>query len=460
MARERSQRERCEVVVMWGEGNVLCAAHVRPEQGFRLGSGGGDGRGADYVVGDGLLDGSHSLVEDDGGFGQVHVPHGARAFASDAEGQWRAVRAGGSVPLHAGGCVRIQWGELLLVVRQVELEDPQLGPVMRLAAPVLRWLGASAALHGVVLGAMYFLPPQVSALSLDLEYQDELWADMELKANVLDDVEEQTPDWLEASEEAGGASGTPGPEGAAGDPEAPRGKKRAAVRGKQQPRVLSREQARAQAADAGILGVLGRAAASPISHPSGADFAQGYDLDNALGQLLGETPGTSFGFNGLGMRGTGRASGLPQGDVRVGALGTRGRGLDGPGGVGFGTTRARKRRGISPPRICATRSSCRAEVKGSLSKEAIRRVIHRNRQQVRFCYEQGLLRQPDMGGRLTVRFVISPDGSVQAAGTVSSDLKDARVAQCVAKKVSQWPFPKPEGGGVVVVTYPFVFATP
>ena len=37
-----------------------------------------------------------------------------------------------------------------------------------------------------------------------------------------------------------------------------------------------------------------------------------------------------------------------------------------------------------------------------------------------------------------------------------SDLPDKAVANCIAASVKLWVFPKPEGGGNVVVTYPFV----
>ena len=35
-------------------------------------------------------------------------------------------------------------------------------------------------------------------------------------------------------------------------------------------------------------------------------------------------------------------------------------------------------------------------------------------------------------------------------------LKDAAVGNCIAKAVRRWKFPKPRGGGSVIVSYPFV----
>ena len=37
-------------------------------------------------------------------------------------------------------------------------------------------------------------------------------------------------------------------------------------------------------------------------------------------------------------------------------------------------------------------------------------------------------------------------------------MNDANVEACVQKVMMSLKFPKPRGGGIVVVTYPFVFA--
>ena len=57
--------------------------------------------------------------------------------------------------------------------------------------------------------------------------------------------------------------------------------------------------------------------------------------------------------------------------------------------------------------------SGKADVRGSLSKEVIRRIIHRHINEVRFCYEQELNQRPDLQGRVSIKFIISPTG-VQA----------------------------------------------
>jgi hypothetical protein len=36
-------------------------------------------------------------------------------------------------------------------------------------------------------------------------------------------------------------------------------------------------------------------------------------------------------------------------------------------------------------------------------------------------------------------------------------MNNLRVESCVVQAVRRWPFPRPEGGGLVIVSYPFNF---
>ena len=99
--------------------------------------------------------------------------------------------------------------------------------------------------------------------------------------------------------------------------------------------------------------------------------------------------------------------------------------------------------------------SGRADVRGSLSKEVIRRVIRRHINEVKFCYEQELNARPDLEGRVTVRFIISPTGAVQTAMVQQTTLRNQRVESCITQAVRRWTFPAPDGGGIVIVNYPF-----
>ncbi len=99
-------------------------------------------------------------------------------------------------------------------------------------------------------------------------------------------------------------------------------------------------------------------------------------------------------------------------------------------------------------------------VLGSLSSDVVRGVIKANLARFRRCYEQALKLSPDLEGKLQVRFVVAPDGHVaQAAESSSPPFPSATVRECVLDTTRSLVFPKPAGGGVVVVVYPFVFKT-
>ena len=53
----------------------------------------------------------------------------------------------------------------------------------------------------------------------------------------------------------------------------------------------------------------------------------------------------------------------------------------------------------------------------------------------------------------------------QIEGVIQSEVKkstlaDPKVENCMLLKIRNWKFPKPPGGGIVDVTYPFVFQVP
>jgi hypothetical protein len=173
------------------------------------------------------------------------------------------------------------------------------------------------------------------------------------------------------------------------------------------------------------------------------------DSDSGAGALWGDSIGDSFGVGGLGLIGTAEG-----GAVGMGSMGSVGTGLGGGGtgeGVaGLGTIGTRR-----PPSQVVTGE---ATLQGGLDKDIIRRVIRQSLSRVRYCYERALLKDPNLAGRVAVRFVIRPDGTVANVTDGGSTLPSEEVKACVHRTMAALTFPRPKGGGVVVVNYPFVFA--
>lgn len=95
---------------------------------------------------------------------------------------------------------------------------------------------------------------------------------------------------------------------------------------------------------------------------------------------------------------------------------------------------------------------------GSLSKAAIKAQIERAMlPRVRACYERALRQPPFAAGVVEVKFVIEPTGRIERAAVARSSLAHQEAESCMIEQVKQVSFPQPDGGGIVVVTYPFTF---
>ena len=94
---------------------------------------------------------------------------------------------------------------------------------------------------------------------------------------------------------------------------------------------------------------------------------------------------------------------------------------------------------------------------GRLPPEVIQRIVRQNYGRFRLCYENGLRNNPNLQGRVSVRFVIGRDGAVSNVGNAGSDLPDPAVVSCVTRAYYGLSFPQPEGG-IVTVVYPIMFA--
>jgi hypothetical protein len=177
--------------------------------------------------------------------------------------------------------------------------------------------------------------------------------------------------------------------------------------------------------------------------------AVGAELELGLGGLLG-AEGTQLGAGGLGGRGVGiGGGGLAEG---LGALGTKGMGSGASGfGSGGGRFGAKGEGGIGAiggdPIIL-----------GALERPLIDAVVKRHLNQIRYCYQRELTRNPVLAGRIVEKFTIARDGTVAAAQTKSTTMHNASVESCITGRFLRMQFPEPRGGGIVIVSYPLVFS--
>ena len=98
-----------------------------------------------------------------------------------------------------------------------------------------------------------------------------------------------------------------------------------------------------------------------------------------------------------------------------------------------------------------------SEVIGGLDREIIAQYIKTQLGQILYCYERQLSADPELYGKVAVKFTISGNGQVVTQSINDTTLKSAPVEGCILSKVAKWKFPEPKGNTTVLVTYPFLF---
>jgi hypothetical protein len=195
----------------------------------------------------------------------------------------------------------------------------------------------------------------------------------------------------------------------------------------------------------GLLADLNSMTDNSIFGTGGLDAS----VSNALGGLIGSQYGNQYGSGGLGSRGSGFGGGGSA--AGLGGLGTRGSGMGGSGygrGAGF-----YGKKGGGSPGVGAGDPI----ILGALDKSIIDRIVKQHLPQIRYCYQKELNKNPKLFGKIVVKFVISKEGAVSSATTKSSTMKNPIVEKCINARFMRMRFPKPKGGGIVIVSYPFVF---
>jgi TonB family protein len=364
---------------------------------------------------------------------------------------------GSSFSLPQGGRAKLDCGDTTFIVTSTARPRT-------LAVPFLTWhwdeqvytVGSIIAL-ALFLLMIFAVPPDPKSLSLDLFNSDNRFVKFLIKPP--EEKEEEIPEWLKSKkpeEQGGKGKRHKGEEGKMGKKTS---KNKEGLYGLKGPKDnpdphLAKKLAEENAKNAGILGVLKQTEGSHIASIFGRDSALGSDADNVLGGLIGNQIGEAYGVGGLGLVGTGSGGGgTGEGTIGLGNLGTIGKGGGGGNGSGYGRGAGGLggRRAHAPDVIPGT-----ANVRGSLDKEIIRRIIRRHINEVKYCYEQELTKKASLGGRIMVQFTIAASGQVIASVLQNSTMGNARVENCTVQAVRRWEFPKPLGGGIVIVSYPFV----
>jgi hypothetical protein len=468
-----------EVTVMWGT-NVLAVHHLTPPRSYFVGEAQTAELKCDFLVPAEKLGftsaplvvveaGRTYAVVLPGATGSIEIPGQARMTIDEAAaaGALEPCLVGGvagarRVLLQAASRVRTEIGGLTFQVGSVAAGRRLRRSVLGAASLTgMLFAGLSLVAHVSLLGGMAFFRPSLEGADDASErLEREVLMQQMLKASADKEIEPVKEETQAPSEGAQGGEGAraKGPSGAAGsDLSKATGMKYAIAGRKDNPDPhMSREAARVEASNFGLIALLqaGVAGDSGPTAPWGRDTAEGRDALSANGSLWGNAIGENAGTGGLDLSGIGSgANGLYEG-IGFDTKGI-GRGKGKGDGPGFGDSHGRPtgEHVVKQMKVWTSNPT----VSGRIPAEVIQRIVRQNFGRFKMCYTDGLRNNPNLQGRVSVRFVIDRSGRVANVGNGGSDLPDSSVVSCVVRSFSGLSFPEPEGG-IVTVTYPITFS--
>ncbi len=92
-----------------------------------------------------------------------------------------------------------------------------------------------------------------------------------------------------------------------------------------------------------------------------------------------------------------------------------------------------------------------------VDRAALARYVRSRLKSIQSCYEKELKRNPNLKGKVVVRFVIKPSGRAGEVEIEENTLGSEAVGSCIRTTIRNWAFPfKPDSD--TAVSYPFVFS--
>lgn len=88
----------------------------------------------------------------------------------------------------------------------------------------------------------------------------------------------------------------------------------------------------------------------------------------------------------------------------------------------------------------------------------VRQKIQKDLPKINRCYEAALRYEPELAGKVSVRFAIVRSGYVKAMRVIENTTGNDHVERCVARVLGGIRFPRRRTGKSLRFTFPFVFA--
>jgi pSer/pThr/pTyr-binding forkhead associated (FHA) protein len=468
-----------EVMILWDQ-TILHVAHLTPPRSYYVGEEKSKSFNCDYFVPQEKIGTTRApiVLASGGSIAVVLLPRATGTIELAGQPKMtvqQAIDSGKTqpcaelsgafqVPLPAGSKARIDVDGLIFQVSTVNAGRSVAGH-FAFDAQSYMYHGLSAAVHLGLLAAMAFFMPPLGAtgedgISDDQKFMIQQYLNAAAEKEQEEKPPEETADSSADNKEGGTGTRAKGEEGSMGNPNTKASGNKFGVQGPKDnadPHI-ARQAALRDAAEFGMIGLLNAGAGGDPNAPTapwGRDDSLGNDPLSARGNMWGDNIGDSFGAGGLGLSGIGEGGGGRGEGIGLGNIGTIGHGAGSGTGQGFGSGHGRLSGShrTKPPQVRMGATS----VSGRLPPEVIQRIVRQNFGRFRLCYENGLRNNPNLQGRVSVRFVIGRDGAVSNVGNGGSDMPDGGVVSCTVRAFYGLSFPQPEGG-IVTVVYPIMFS--
>jgi len=197
-----------------------------------------------------------------------------------------------------------------------------------------------------------------------------------------------------------------------------------------------------QVRNTGIIKLLG---AKADGSGSIADVLGKGDVDRDQEKAFQGVGGLTVATSDASLRGVKSGTG---GSGKVADIGS----LRGAGTIASGNTGS----GATEKRVSGVVKSEAPAVDGELDPALVSKEVRARIGAVKACYERALKRNPNLSGKVKVRWTITAAGTVSGVDIADDSMGDSEVSSCIKQLVARWRFPAPSGGSVEV-EFPFVF---
>jgi hypothetical protein len=458
---ERSDAEVVEATLRW-QGDVLETKHFAAGKSITL----GETDACDFMVPATALGSNWAEIISASTAASATLVRAPAGAAMTVDGAMRDARD--VYDLRAGHACTLGFGAFALDLRVVPAGlKPAAGFLESIREGALGSIGLSAVLHAAIFASLALFLPRLNGDDAEAIDRDQIYT----MGKLLDSAAERERERVAstdtgANSESGAAGGqTAGESGKTGTTE-PKTLGHIAFQGQAKDNQISlpREKQLEMAQNFGMNDLLGSLATQLQNSPSipWGDVAAGADKETHLGDMFSSNIGDAFG-SGWGLSGTGEGGGCQGGPCTgIGLNGISGLGVGigqcaNPPCDGFGHGHGHLAPTYVPKSGPGLRWAKEIDVNGRIPQEVIQRIVRQNGGRFRNCYEAGMRQNPNLSGRVAVRFIIGRDGEVSmSSDSEKSDMPDMAVRACVVKSFYGITFPAPQGG-TVKVTYPLMF---